>query len=92
MVSQIYSQLIFINIIDEKIALPLFLTLLFIQINLQNIFISYFLTGGIEDIRQKLFQLSCNFQQNNIYHPKIITACKEVEKCFQFRNNSEKKV
>ncbi|CAG2207472.1 unnamed protein product [Mytilus edulis] len=51
-----------------------------------------YLTGGIEDIRQKLFQLSCNFQQNNIYHPKVIAACKEVEKCFQFRNNSEKKV
>ncbi|XP_052103873.1 uncharacterized protein LOC127737261 isoform X2 [Mytilus californianus] len=51
-----------------------------------------YLTGGIEDIRQKLFKLSCNFQQNNIYHPKIIATCKEVEKCFQFRYNTEKKV
>ena len=50
------------------------------------------LIGSIEDVRQKLFQLSSHFQQRKIYHPKITATSMEIDKYLNSKDNSQKKV
>lgn len=49
-----------------------------------------YIIGGLEEIRQRLFKWSCDFNQRNIYHPKLMALCKEVEKWLQPPDNNKK--